>query len=65
MDKKNILRAACIHIWRSAKIFVSFICYWGKAMANYPQELAQDAVCQSHTLSHDWALVPAKPGLQG
>jgi len=22
---------------------------WGKAMANYPQELAQDAVCQSHT----------------
>jgi len=23
--------------------------YGGKAMANYPQELAQDAVCQSHT----------------
>jgi len=23
--------------------------HWGKAMANYPQELAQDAVCQSHT----------------
>jgi len=22
---------------------------WGKAMANYLQELAQDAVCQSHT----------------
>jgi len=22
---------------------------WRKAMANYPQELAQDAVCQSHT----------------
>ena len=21
----------------------------GKAMTNYPQELAQDAVCQSHT----------------
>ena len=21
----------------------------GKAMANYPKELAQDAVCQSHT----------------
>jgi len=21
----------------------------GKAMANYPQELGQDAVCQSHT----------------
>jgi len=33
-------------------------------MTNYPQELAQDAVCQSHTGSH-WALVPAKPGLQG
>jgi len=30
-------------------------------MANYPQELAQDAVCRSH----DWALVPAKSGLQG
>ena len=29
-------------------------------MANYPQELAQDAVCQSHT-GHDWALVPANP----
>jgi len=23
--------------------------WWGKATANYPQELAQDAVCQSHT----------------
>jgi len=23
--------------------------YGGKAMANYPQELAQDALCQSHT----------------
>jgi len=23
--------------------------YGGKAMANYPQKLAQDAVCQSHT----------------
>ena len=30
-------------------------------MANYPQELAQDAVCQSHNWSHDWALVPASP----
>ena len=28
-------------------------------MANYPQELAQDAVCQSR--SHDWALVPTNP----
>jgi len=26
-----------------------FAARWGKAMANYPQELAQDAVCQSHT----------------
>jgi len=34
---------------------------WGKAMANYPQELAQDAVCQSHNRSHDWGLVPASP----
>ena len=30
-------------------------------MANYPQELAQDSVCQSHTGQHDWALVPASP----
>jgi len=33
---------------------------WGKAMANYPQELAQDAVSEPYR-SHDWALVPANP----
>jgi len=33
-------------------------------MANYPQELAQDAVCQSHFVHMTVALVPAKPGLQ-
>jgi len=33
-------------------------------MANYPQELAQDAVPEPYR-SHDWAPVPAKPGLQG
>jgi len=27
---------------------------WGKGMANYPQELAQDAVCQSHTGHMTW-----------
>jgi hypothetical protein len=34
----------------------------GKAMANYPQELAQDAVCQSHTghMTGLWFL-PARP----
>ena len=33
-----------------------------KAMANYPQELAQDAVCQSHTghMTGLWFL-PARP----
>ena len=33
------------------------------AMANYPQELAQDAVCQSHTghMTGLWDLVPANP----
>jgi len=31
-------------------------------MGNYPQELAQDA---GPYQSHDWALVPAKSGLQG
>jgi hypothetical protein len=34
----------------------------GKAMANYPQELAQGAVCQSHTghMTGLWFL-PARP----
>ena len=34
----------------------------GKAMANYPQELAQDAVCRSHTghMTGLWFL-PARP----
>jgi len=34
----------------------------GKAMANYPQELAQDVVCQSHTghMTGLWFL-PARP----
>ena len=34
----------------------------GKAMANYPQEIAQDAVCQSHTghMIGLWFL-PARP----
>jgi len=36
----------------------------GKAMANYPQELAQDRMPEPYR-SHDWDLVPAKPGLQG
>jgi len=30
-------------------ILITVICLWGKVMANYPQELAQDAVCLSHT----------------
>ena len=36
--------------------------YRGKAMANYPQEFAQDAVCQSHTghMIGLWFL-PARP----
>ena len=34
----------------------------GKAMANYPQELAQDAVCQSHT-GHMTGLWSCQPGL--
>jgi len=35
---------------------------WGKAMATYPQELAQDAACQSHTsrLTGLWFL-PNRP----
>ena len=34
--------------------------YIYKAMTNYPQELAQEAVCQSHA-GHMTALVPASP----
>ena len=39
-----------------------FFLKFGKAMANYPQELAQDAVCQSHTghMTGLWFL-PARP----
>jgi len=35
----------------SFTFFIYYSLYYarGKAMANYPQELAQDAVCQSHT----------------
>jgi len=35
---------------------------WGKAMADYPQELAQDAVCQSRTghMTGLWFL-PTRP----
>jgi len=32
-----------------ALIKEEYIKQWGKAMANYPQELVQDAGCQSHT----------------
>jgi len=44
------------------KISYTFSYYWGKAMANYPQELAHDAVCQSHTghMTGLWFL-PARP----
>jgi len=36
--------------------------YMGKAMANYLQELAQDAVCQSYSghMTELWCL-PARP----
>ena len=41
---------------------IPHIHYWGKAMANYPQELAQDAVCQSRTghMTGLWFL-PTRP----
>ena len=44
---------------------LSYFCFnnlRGKAMANYPQELAQDAVCQSHTghMTGLWFL-PTRP----
>jgi len=42
--------------------YAHYIHFRGKAMANYPQELAQDAVCQSHTghMTGLW-LLPARP----
>ena len=33
----------------TSKFLRELIRAWGKAMANYSQELAQDAVCQSNT----------------
>jgi len=43
--------AAFLHAFSGnpSKLFFSDIYKMGKALANYPQELAQDAVCQSHT----------------
>jgi hypothetical protein len=43
-------------------ILIIIMIRWGKAMANYPQELAQDAVCQSHTghMTGLWFL-PTRP----
>jgi len=37
-----------LHTSHSRTVLSNFLSYL-KAMANYPQELAQDAVCQSHT----------------
>jgi len=50
------------NIQRVPKKFIHIMHRWGKAMANYPQDLAQDAVCQSHTghLTGLWVL-PARP----
>ena len=43
-------------------LIVELYLYRGKAMANYPQELAQDAVCQSHAghMTGLWFL-PTRP----
>ena len=61
-----------LHTYNKVNIFTYTIYYIdlyiyiyitrGKAMANYPQELAQDAVCQSHTdhITGLWFL-PARP----
>jgi hypothetical protein len=48
-----------IFILVSTNIFFSgIIMVWGKAVATYPQELAQDAACQNHTgrLTRLWFL---------
>ena len=44
------------------QVFATYLIGGGKAMANYAQELAQDAVCQSHT-GHMTGLcfLPARP----
>jgi len=47
-----------VYVWVCIYMYI----YQGEAMANYPQELAQDAVCQSHTshMTELWFL-PAQP----
>jgi len=46
-------------------IYIPYIVIWGKAMANYPKELAQDAAYQSHTsrLTELWSLPRPAQGL--
>ena len=45
--------------------YIYIYIYWGKAMANYPQELAQVAVCQSYTghMTGLWFLTTRPPRL--
>jgi hypothetical protein len=44
---------------------MEYMISWGKAMANYPQEFAQDAAYQSHTsrLTELWSLPRPAQGL--
>ena len=48
--------------WCHLLLYFTYYVLRGKAMANYPQELAQDAACQSHTghMTGLWFL-PARP----
>jgi len=43
------LSVKVIPTYEEQSMIYVYIYIWGKAMANYPQELAQDAVCQGHT----------------
>ena len=57
---RHRITCVCVYIY-IYNIYI-YIIYRGKAMANYPQELVQDAVCQSHTghMTGLWFL-PAQP----
>ena len=59
---KNVIQSAKIRVIKCVKYTADNVCFRGKAMANYPQELAQDAVCQNHT-SHTTGLwfLPTRP----
>ena len=66
LARRDVCDVGYILVQMYTKIARCYCCcivvIWGKAMTNYPQKLAQDAVCQSHTghMTGLWFL-PARP----